>query len=143
MVASRSADTSTRDSAESDRALRVMVVDDEADTVVTLLELLREEGYHADGFGGGRVALDNFQRIDPDVIISDIAMPAPNGWDLAKEVRRRKDHGPRPFMIAISGKYMKGADRVLAQISGFDYFLTKPYDPQVLLALIRGNARRT
>jgi len=118
-----------------------MVVDDDADTVLTLLELLREEGYHADGFGSGRAALDNFYRIDPDVIISDIAMPAPNGWDVAKEVRDRTHNRPRPFMIAISGQYMKGADRLLTQIAGFNFFLTKPYDPQVLLSLIRGNVQ--
>jgi len=120
-----------------------MVVDDEADTVITLLELLRQDGYDADGFGSGRAALDAFYRIDPDIIISDIGMPPPNGWDLAREIRRRKDNSPRPFMIAISGQYMKAADRVLAQISGFNYFLTKPCDPQVLLALIRDNARRS
>lgn len=124
------------------RKLRVMVVDDDADTVMTLLDLLRDEGYQADGFGSGRAALEAFAHTDPDVVISDIAMPAPNGWDLAKELRRRTDNRPRPFLIAISGQYMKAADRVLAQISGFNYFLTKPYDPQVLLALIRGNAQR-
>jgi len=122
-------------------ALRVMVVDDEPDTVATLLELLREEGHSAHGFASGSAALEHFRRIDPDVIICDIAMPPPNGWDLAKEIRKMKQHGPRPFMIAISGKYMSGADRVLAQMSGFNYFLIKPCDPQVLLALIRGNVK--
>jgi DNA-binding response OmpR family regulator len=119
-----------------------MVVDDEPDSVLTLLDLLRDDGHHADGFGSGRAALDALFRIDPDVIISDIAMPAPNGWDVAKEVRKLRGER-RPFMIAISGQYMKGSDRVLAQMSGFNYFLTKPCDPQVLLALIRGNAERS
>jgi len=40
-------------------------------------------------------------------------------------------------MIAISGQYTKSADRVLAQISGFNYYLTKPCDPQVLIQLIQ------
>ena len=141
MATSKTPKRETLDHPDTERRLTVMVVDDEPDSVITLLELLRQEGYHADGFGSGSAALANFDRMDPDVIISDIAMPPPNGWDLAKEVRRIREHGPKPFMIAISGKYMKGADRVLAQISGFNYFLTKPYDPQVLLALIRGNAR--
>ena len=127
---------------EHRRRLKIMVVDDEPDTVVTLLELLREDGHEADGFASGQAALDQLHSVDPDVIVSDIAMPAPNGWEVAKEVRKRTGER-RPFMIAISGRYLKAADRVLAQMSGFNYFLAKPCDPQVLLALIRGNARRS
>ena len=113
-----------------------MVVDDEPDTVITLLALLREEGYEADGFASGKSALEALVKLDPDVIISDIAMPTPNGWDLARAVRVAYPNGPRPLMIAISGMYTKGADRVLAQMAGFNYYLTKPCDPQVLIALI-------
>ena len=116
--------------------MRIVVVDDEPDTVLTLLELLREQGYLADGYGSGAAALEAIGKADPDVIISDIAMPAPNGWDLAKRVRETKGSGPRPMMIAISGRYTKSSDRLLAQISGFNYYLTKPCDPQVLIALI-------
>src|SRR3954468_18543315 len=118
------------------RQLRVVVVDDEPDTVMTLLALLRDEGYNADGFASGKAALEAVRKLDPDVIISDIAMPAPNGWDLAREVRRLKGDGPRPLMIAISGIYVKSADRILAQMAGFNYFLAKPCDPQVLMALV-------
>jgi len=118
------------------RPLNIVVVDDEPDTVLTLLDLLREQGYRAEGFGSGSEGLKGIARLDPDVIISDIAMPAPNGWDVAKEVRRLKGNAPRPLMIAISGQYTKSADRMLAQISGFNYYLTKPCDPQVLIKLI-------
>jgi len=127
---------------ERSRRLKIMVVDDDPDTVLTLLELLRDDGHDADGFGSGRAALDNLSRLDPDVIISDIGMPTPNGWDVAKEVRKLRGER-RPFMIAITGQYLKSADRVLAQMSGFNYYLTKPCDPQVLLALIRGNVTRS
>jgi CheY-like chemotaxis protein len=120
------------------RALSIVVVDDEPDAVITLLELLREQGHRAEGYGSGSEALKAIAKLDPDVVISDIAMPPPNGWDVAKEVRRLKGNGPRPLMIAISGRYTKSADRMLAQISGFNYYLTKPCDPQVLIELIKG-----
>jgi CheY-like chemotaxis protein len=122
------------------RSLRIVVVDDEPDAVLTLLTLLRDQGFSAEGFGSGAAALEAIARLDPDVIISDIAMPAPNGWDVAKKVRAMKGSAPRPLMIAVTGRYTKGADRILAQMSGFNYFLTKPYDPQVLIALVE-NAR--
>ena len=122
--------------------MRIMVVDDEPDTVATLVELLRDDGHDADGFDSGQAALEHLSRADPDVIISDVAMPGANGWDVAKEVRRLRGER-RPFMIAISGQYLKAADRVLAHMFGFHYFLTKPCDPKVLLALIRGNGPRS
>ena len=113
----------------------MVVIDDEPDIVVTILALLRDEGYDAEGFGSGRAGLDGIGRLDPDVIISDIAMPAPNGWDIAREVRSRQ--GERsPLLIAISGQYTSAADRILAQLNGFNYYLAKPCDPQVLMALV-------
>lgn len=112
-----------------------MVVDDEPDTVITLLELLRSEGYHAEGFASGKVALEKLTAFDPDVVISDIAMPMVNGWDVARAVRDRMGD-KRPVLIAISGQYTQSADRVLAQLKGFNYYLAKPCDPKMLLSLI-------
>ena len=103
---------------------------------MTLLDLLRDEGHDAHGYGSGKAGLEEIAHLDPDVVVSDIAMPPPNGWDLAREVRRLRGDQPPPLMIALSGKYTKGADRVLAKIAGFNYYLTKPCDPQVLITLI-------
>ena len=50
------------------RVARIMVVDDEPDTVMTLLELLRSEGYEAEGFASGKSALDRLTAFDPDVV---------------------------------------------------------------------------
>jgi DNA-binding response OmpR family regulator len=116
--------------------LRVLVVDDDPDTVATLLELLRNEGHEARGHGSGRAAVDALRSFVPDVVISDIAMPDVNGWTLAKEVRTVM--GKHPTLIAITGQYTKSSDKVLSHLSGFDYYLTKPADPKVLLALVAG-----
>jgi len=118
------------------RVARIMVVDDEPDTVMTLLELLRSEGYEARGFGSGGAALDHVTEFDPDVIISDIAMPFINGWDVARVVREKMGER-RPVLIAISGQHTKGGDKALAQLKGFNYYLVKPCDPEALLSLLR------
>jgi CheY-like chemotaxis protein len=117
------------------RVARIMVVDDERDTVMTLLELLRGEGYEAKGFGSGKAALEALASFDPDVILSDIAMPQLTGWDVAEAVRKRMGD-KRPVLIAVSGRYTAGADKALAQIKGFNYYLTKPCEPSALLALL-------
>ena len=114
----------------------VVVIDDEPDVVVTLLALLRDAGHDAEGFMSGRAGLEGIGRLDPDVVICDIAMPLPNGWDIAREVRSRKGDNA-PLMIAISGKYTNAADRILAQMTGFNHYLPKPCDPNALMALVQ------
>jgi len=117
------------------RSLRVLVVDDERDTVLTLMELLRDEGHETRGVYTGRQALQAIRDLNADAVIMDIAMPEVTGWDTAREIREAIG-AARPLLIALSGQYTKGADRVLSQLAGFDYYLTKPCDPNVLLALL-------
>jgi len=114
--------------------LRVVVIDDDPDAVMMLLTLLRSEGYRAEGFGSARSALRELETLAPDVVISDVSMPYMNGWELAREVRQAM--GERPTLIGISGQYMRGPDKVLAELAGFNFYLTKPYDPQALIGLL-------
>jgi DNA-binding response OmpR family regulator len=111
--------------ARPNRKLRVVVIDDEPDTVMMLLALLRSERYEAKGFASGREALRNLEEFDPDVVICDVAMPSVNGWDVAREVRR-----------VISGHYTSTPDQILGKAAGFDHYLLKPCDPQVLMQLL-------
>jgi DNA-binding response OmpR family regulator len=111
-----------------------MVIDDQPDTVMTLLELLREEGHVAMGHSSSREAMESLSTFLPDVVISDLAMPAPHGFDVAREVR--KTLGPKPLLIAVTAQYTKPTDKVLAEVVGYDYYLIKPCDPNVLLALM-------
>jgi CheY-like chemotaxis protein len=115
--------------------VRVLVVDDEPDTVMTLLAILRDEGYEALGFSHPLEALKALREFDPDVVISDIAMPVMSGWELARKVREKMGEG-RPVMIAISGVYRKSVDKLLASTSGYAFFLAKPCDPGVVVTLI-------
>jgi len=101
---------------------------------MTLLTILRDEGYEAHGYSSSREAMKYIAAISPDVIISDLSMPSPTGWDIAKKIRAVV--GDKPKLIAISGRYVKDSDRIAAEMSGFDYYLTKPCDPSVLLKLV-------
>ena len=63
-------------------------------------------------------------------------MPDRSGWDVAREIRTK--HGPdRPVLVAISGVYRQAADQVLGKLGGFNYYIAKPCDPNVLLNLLR------
>jgi two-component system OmpR family response regulator len=121
------------------RRLRVLVVDDERDTVLTMMELLRDEGHETRGLYKPGEVMAAMQAFDPDVVLVDIAMPEMSGWDVAREIRRH--YGElRPLLIAISGLYKQSADQVLGKLAGFNHYIAKPYDPAVLLALLYGGA---
>ena len=116
------------------RSLRVLVIDDEPDTVMSLLELLRLEGFEAEGFASSKEGLKHITQFKPDVVIADLAMPPPNGWEVARQIREAL--GDKPLLIAVSAQYTKGTDKRLAEIVGYNYYLTKPCDPKVLLTLV-------
>ena len=135
------AESAADDQPRAQAALRVVVVDDERDAVITLLILLRHEGYEAHGVHYGRQAMSAVFDFDPDVLLLDIALPDLSGWEVARTIRERR--GPaRPAIIGISGEYKAGLDKILAQILGFDDYLLKPYDPGALLRILSGFARR-
>lgn len=116
-------------------ALRVLVVDDSHDTVMTLTALLETDGYSAKGCYSAGEVMPCIRAFDPDVVLLDIALPGKSGWEVARTIRLNYP-GTRPLVIGISGVYTGGADRVLAKISGFDHYLTKPADITVLKTLI-------
>lgn len=118
------------------RALRILVVDDDRDLVLSLTALLRTEGYDARGVHDAANILQNIREYDPDVVILDIAMPGKTGWEAAKEIRAGLP-GRKLALIGISGEHVRGADRALSEINGFDFYLMKPCDPNVLLTLLR------
>jgi DNA-binding response OmpR family regulator len=113
----------------------VLVVDDEADTVMTLLAILRAEGFEAKGLFSGSRALAAMRDFDPDVVILDMAMPGMSGWEVAAAIRGARG-AERPILIAISGEYMKSADRSRADLAGIQHYFYKPCDPRVLLTLL-------
>ena len=118
------------------RALRVLLVDDNRDFVLSLTALLRSEAYEARGLHDAADILQQIRDYDPDVVILDIAMPGKTGWEAAAEIRASLPE-KRLMLIGISGEYTSGAHRSVSETRGFDFYLMKPCDPNVLLTLLR------
>ena len=115
--------------------LRVLIAEDDRDTVVTLMMLLGEEGHEVRSVHTGRNVMRVVSDFDPDAVILDIHLPELSGWEVARTIRAR--HGlERPMLIGVSGEYKQGADRILSEILGFDHYLLKPYNPNDLLTLL-------
>jgi DNA-binding response OmpR family regulator len=117
------------------RALRILVVDDNRDLVLSLTTLLRAESYDALGLYEADNILEHVRNYDPHVVVMDLVMPGKSGWEAAKEIRTRS--GKRLVLVALTGEHVRGADRDASRMNGFDFHLMKPCDPQVLLTLLR------
>jgi len=118
----------------ANKPLRVVVADDEPDTVLSLRLLLEEEGHTVRGVGSGSEALSAVRDFGADVVLLDIAMPGMTGFAVAHTLRERYGSA-KPLLIAITGRNV-GSDRWLARSMGFDHYVAKPYDPNEVLALL-------
>ena len=120
----------------SPRCLRILVADDEPDSVTALKLLLNDEGHDVVTLSKGAEVLRMVEEFKPHAVVLDIAMPDKSGYEIAKEIRKR--FGViTPLLIAITGRYKQASDKMLGQIVGFDHYLLKPYEPNELLALLR------
>jgi DNA-binding response OmpR family regulator len=117
------------------RRLRVVVADDDPDAVRSLTALLEDEGHEVLGVSRGRQAVKAIGEFGADVVLLDIGMPDMTGYDVAEALRKAYGSA-RPTLIAVTGRAAEG-DKALARMVGFDHHVTKPYDPQELLRLLR------
>ena len=115
-------------------AVRVLVVDDERDAVLTLLELVREEGYDARGGYRGKEVLQLMRDFQPHAVLLDIGMPDVTGYEVARRIRERYGNAT-PLLIAVTA-WKKSSDLILAGLAGFDHHVAKPYEPDALLKLL-------
>jgi len=106
------------------RLLRILIVDDDRDSALTLMMILRDEGYDVRVIYSGRNVADAMIDFGPDAVILDIEMPDMSGWQTARIIRERRTRPP--LLIAISGHYTKGVDEAVSRLCGFDHYFTKP-----------------
>jgi DNA-binding response OmpR family regulator len=115
------------------RSLRVLIADDDRDTVLTLAMVLRDEGHEVRGVYSGVDVLRAVRQFAPHAVVVDINMPDLSGYDVARAIRTRNGN---VLLIAISGVYKRDPDKILAGIVGFDHFLPKPYQASDVLKLL-------
>jgi CheY-like chemotaxis protein len=120
------------------RSLRVLIADDERDSVLTLELLLREVGHDVRSVHSGPDVMKAVREFNPEVVLLDIAMPFVSGWEVARMIREQ--FGRRVTLIGISGKYNHAADNLLCEMARFDHYVLKPYDPQALALLLRSTS---
>jgi CheY-like chemotaxis protein len=113
------------------RPFRILVLDDNRDAAIVLVMLLIRHGYESIAIHSGADAIDAAERFRPDCLISDIAMPVVDGYEVARRFPSHEVHG-RVSLIALSA--LAETDETLK--AGFDFHLTKPVSSASLLSLL-------
>jgi signal transduction histidine kinase len=116
--------------------VKIVFVDDDADTREILNTLLVAAGAQVHEASSVSDALRLVREVVPDVIISDIAMPDQDGYALLRELRSRFGRSVPRVAIALTAQATP-ADRERALAAGFDRHVAKPFDPMQLLELLR------
>lgn len=118
--------------------MRILIVEDEKRMADALCEILRLEKYEVDHFDNGKDGLTAIESDIYDIVILDVMLPGMNGYEIAKEVRRKGIVTPILMLTAKA----ELDDKVTGLDSGADDYLTKPFMTKELLARIRALSRR-
>jgi len=113
---------------------RVLVVDDNVDSVDSLAMLLRMMGHEVETASDGASGLVKAAAFRPDVAILDIGLPKVNGYELAKQIRQQ-EWSANVVLVALTG-WGQEQHRRRSEESGFNYHLTKPVEFDVLQEIL-------
>jgi signal transduction histidine kinase/ActR/RegA family two-component response regulator len=116
--------------------IRVLLVDDDNDTRDMMLELLTNNGAITIPASSARAAMDALRESRPDVIVSDIGMPFEDGYSLIRKIRALSpEEGGCLPACALTG-WNAASERQRAIAAGYQLHVTKPADPERLIAAI-------
>lgn len=118
---------------------RVLIVEDEPDTLFILSKLLQKNGYEVASAKNGKVALEMLDSFKPLVVLADWTMPELDGLELCRRMKSNDNYKLIYYIILTARSSVN--DRIKGLDVGADDFLIKPTDNQELLARIRSGVR--
>jgi DNA-binding response OmpR family regulator len=111
----------------------ILVVDDDADTAASFAVVLKAHGHMAEPMNDSRRVLEAVRRTKPHAVFLDIGMPHVDGFQLALVLKREF---PDTFLVAITG-HSSDDYRKRGRQSGFDAYVVKPIDAQMLESILK------
>jgi two-component system copper resistance phosphate regulon response regulator CusR len=118
--------------------MRILIVEDERKTAAFLKQGLSESGFTVDVCSNGEDGLYQALTTENDLIILDVMLPKPDGWEILEALRNKGKQTPVLFLTARDTVH----DRVRGLQLGADDYLVKPFDFAELLARVRAILRR-
>ena len=117
----------------------VLIADDDVDIVRFVALNLRLEGFEVVVATDGQDALDKALDVGPSLIVLDTMMPRMDGYEVCSRLRDQRPEAQIP-VIMLTAKSLE-ADRAMAFTAGADDWVTKPFDPAVLVAKVKHHLR--
>lgn len=114
---------------------KILVADDEEGNRRILQIRLKAKGYEVIAVEDGESALQRFLTERPDLVILDVSMPPPNGFQLCQKLKSHPDHHKTP-VILLTGKGTD-KDRFWGMEAGADEYMTKPFDAEELYKKVK------
>ena len=122
--------------------VRVLVVEDEPDTLEILRVALGQYGAQVRTASSSACALEAFSEWQPDVLVSDLGMPGEDGFTLIREVRSLAPERGGAVPAAALTAYVREEDRLRTLEAGYQAHVPKPIEPTALASVVAGLARR-
>ena len=113
---------------------KILIVDDEAHIRMLIeqtLEELEDEGVEFLTAENGEIALEIIQKENPKLVFLDVMMPKMNGMEVCRRIKKELELN-NVFIVLLTAKGQE-LDRLKGQEVGADVYMTKPFDPEVLL----------
>ncbi len=118
---------------------KVLLAEDDSSLAFVIKDNLEEAGYEVVWCSDGQTAWQQFQKIDFDICLLDVMMPAKDGFSVAKKIRQKSDVVPVLFLTAKSMEQ----DKLEGFKAGGDDYITKPFSMEELLMRMDVFLRRT
>ena len=127
--------------AESERPVRLLIIDDDADIVEILCLRFRRDGaFQVEAARDGEAGLEKARTFRPDVVLLDVVMPRTDGWEVCR--RLRQDPATAKTSVVAMTAQDGAADRARARGARVHSVLTKPFDLGSLLKTVLAAAAR-
>ncbi len=117
--------------------MKILIADDNRQITSILEEYAKKEGYTAYVAADGSAALSLFDRHKPDIVLLDVMMPPPDGFEVCKEIRRLSN--TPVIMVTARGE---DYEKIMGLDIGADDYIVKPFSPAEVMARVRAIMRR-
>jgi DNA-binding response OmpR family regulator len=118
-------------------ARTILVIEDEATIAASVAARLRKEGFHVETAGDGPSGVEACRSLRPDVVILDVMLPGMDGLEVCRQIQR-----DRPVPVLMLTARDDETDMLVGLGVGADDYMTKPFSPRDLVALVKALLRR-